>query len=116
MGIRSEQLPMIPFGDAAEIDGDSTEVTVHTVINAPDWTGDDTLDPALSFPYRLSPQARRSGPHVYQSAMRMSFLLTNSSMPNRPSSRPKPERFTPPNGSSTPSIPTALTKTMPAWI
>ena len=48
--------------------------------------------------------------------MRMSFLLTNSSMPNLPSSRPKPDRFTPPNGSSAPSAPTALTNTMPASI
>src|SRR4029434_2914459 len=35
-------------------------------------------------------------------------------MPNLPSSRPKPDRFTPPNGSSTPSAPTALMNTMPA--
>jgi len=45
---------------------------------------------------------------------RMSFLFTNSSIPYLPSSRPKPERLTPPNGSSTPSAPTALTNTMPA--
>ena len=44
---------------------------------------------------------------------RISFLLTNSSMPYLPSSRPKPERLTPPNGSSAPSRPTPLTKTMP---
>ncbi len=48
--------------------------------------------------------------------VRMSFLLTNSSMPNRPSSRPKPERFIPPNGNSTPSAPTPLMKTIPASI
>jgi hypothetical protein len=48
--------------------------------------------------------------------MRMSFLFTNSSMPNLPSSRPNPDRFTPPNGSSALSAPTKLTKTMPASI
>ena len=48
--------------------------------------------------------------------MRINFLLTNSSMPKRPSSRPKPERLIPPNGNSTPSAPTALTNTMPASI
>ena len=30
----------------------------------------------------------------------MSFLFENSSMPNRPSSRPMPEFLTPPNGRS----------------
>jgi hypothetical protein len=48
VGIRSERLPMILFGDAAGIDEDSTEVVVRSVINAPDWTGDDTLDPKRS--------------------------------------------------------------------
>ena len=47
---------------------------------------------------------------------RMSFLLTNSSAPKRPSSRPNPERLTPPKGSSALSAPTALTNTMPASI
>src|SRR4051794_10474615 len=51
-----------------------------------------------------------------QPPTRISFLLTNSCMPNRPSSRPKPDDFTPPKGSSTPSAPTALMKTMPASI
>jgi hypothetical protein len=40
---------------------------------------------------------------------RISFLLTNSSMPYRPSSLPKPDRLTPPKGSSAPSSPTPLT-------
>ena len=62
----------------------------------------------------VRPQPQR--PAVGQVTVRISFLLTNSSMPKRPSSRPKPERFTPPNGSSTPSAPTPLTKTMPASI
>src|SRR5436190_2100425 len=45
---------------------------------------------------------------------RISFLLTNSSIPYGPSSRPKPDRLTPPNGNSAPSRRTPLTKTMPA--
>ena len=55
--------------------------------------------------------ARRSGQPT-----RISFLLTNSSAPYLPSSRPEPERLTPPNGSSAPSAPTMLTYTMPASI
>src|SRR6476620_8457536 len=55
--------------------------------------------------------ARRSGQPT-----RISFLLTNSSAPYLPSSRPEPERLTPPNGSSAPSAPTMLTYTIPASI
>jgi NADPH:quinone reductase-like Zn-dependent oxidoreductase len=46
VGIKAEQLPMILGCDAAGID-ESTgdEVVVHAVINAPGWTGDDTVDP-----------------------------------------------------------------------
>lgn len=43
----------------------------------------------------------------------MSFLFRNSSIPHRPSSRPNPDRFNPPNGISTPSAPTPLMKTIP---
>ncbi len=46
VGIKADQLPMILGCDAAGIDettGD--EVVVHSVINVPDWRGDDTLDP-----------------------------------------------------------------------
>ena len=59
---------------------------------------------------------RRRGNGAHRHPIRISFLLTNSSMPNRPSSRPKPERLTPPNGSSMLSAPTMLTNTMPASI
>ena len=46
VGIRSEQLPMILGCDAAGVDeATGEEVVVHAVINAPGWTGDDTLDP-----------------------------------------------------------------------
>ncbi|MDQ6849677.1 MAG: zinc-binding dehydrogenase [Actinomycetota bacterium] len=46
VGIKSEQLPMILGCDAAGIDESSgDEVVVHAVVNAPGWTGDDTLDP-----------------------------------------------------------------------
>jgi NADPH:quinone reductase-like Zn-dependent oxidoreductase len=46
VGLKAEQLPMILGGDAAGID-ESTgdEVVVHSVINTPGWTGDDTVDP-----------------------------------------------------------------------
>jgi NADPH:quinone reductase-like Zn-dependent oxidoreductase len=49
VGIKAEQLPMILGCDAAGID-ESTgeEVVVHSVINAPGWEGDDTLDPRRS--------------------------------------------------------------------
>jgi NADPH:quinone reductase-like Zn-dependent oxidoreductase len=46
VGITAEQLPMILGCDAAGIDESTgAEVVVHSVINAPGWTGDDTLDP-----------------------------------------------------------------------
>ncbi len=46
VGIKAEQLPMILGCDAAGVD-ESTgdEVVVHAVVNAPGWSGDDTLDP-----------------------------------------------------------------------
>ncbi len=48
VGLKQEQLPMILGCDAAGLDEDGNEVVVHAVINAPDWTGDDTLDPKRS--------------------------------------------------------------------
>jgi len=49
VGITSEQLPMILGCDAAGIDeATGDEVVVHSVINAADWRGDDTLDPQRS--------------------------------------------------------------------
>jgi NADPH:quinone reductase-like Zn-dependent oxidoreductase len=48
VGIRPDQLPMILGGDAAGIDEDGNAVVVHSVITAPGWTGDDTLDPKRS--------------------------------------------------------------------
>jgi NADPH:quinone reductase-like Zn-dependent oxidoreductase len=46
VGIKQEQLPMILGCDAAGIDeATGDEVVVHSVINTPGWTGDDTLDP-----------------------------------------------------------------------
>ena len=46
VGIKAEQLPMILGCDAAGIDESTgAEVVVHAVINAPGWSGDDTLDP-----------------------------------------------------------------------
>jgi NADPH:quinone reductase-like Zn-dependent oxidoreductase len=49
VGIKAEQLPMILGCDAAGIDESTgAEVIVHSVINAPGWTGDETLDPRRS--------------------------------------------------------------------
>ncbi len=69
---------------------------------------------------RRRPRRRRPGPPARQGfrsaassggdqALRINFLLTNSSAPKRPSSRPKPERLKPPKGSSGLSAPTRLT-------
>ncbi len=57
---------------------------------------------------------RQSGLAVAGQPIRIIFLLTNSSAPKRPSSRPEPERLTPPKGSSAPSASTTFTNTMPA--
>jgi NADPH:quinone reductase-like Zn-dependent oxidoreductase len=48
VGLREESLPMILGTDAAGLDEDGNEVIVHSVINEPGWTGDDTLDPKRS--------------------------------------------------------------------
>jgi len=49
VGIKAEQLPMILGCDAAGIDESTgAEVVVHSVINQPGWTGDETLDPGRS--------------------------------------------------------------------
>src|ERR671930_251032 len=46
VGIKAEQLPMILGTDAAGVDeATGDEVVVHSVINTPGWTGDDTVDP-----------------------------------------------------------------------
>jgi NADPH:quinone reductase-like Zn-dependent oxidoreductase len=46
VGIKQDRLPMILGCDAAGIDESSgDEVVVHSVINVPGWTGDETLDP-----------------------------------------------------------------------
>ncbi|CUR55914.1 Zn-dependent oxidoreductase, NADPH:quinone reductase [metagenome] len=48
VGLKQEALPMIVGCDAAGYDEDGNEVVVHAVINAPGWTGDETLDPRRS--------------------------------------------------------------------
>ncbi|MBE8517125.1 zinc-binding dehydrogenase [Amycolatopsis sp. H6(2020)] len=45
VGIKPDQFPMILGCDGAGILDDGTEVVIHSVINAPGWQGDDTLDP-----------------------------------------------------------------------
>jgi NADPH:quinone reductase-like Zn-dependent oxidoreductase len=48
VGLAEDRLPMILGCDAAGIDEDGNEVVVHAVISAPDWRGDETLDPKRS--------------------------------------------------------------------
>ncbi len=45
VGIKPDQFPMILGCDGAGLLDDGTEVVIHSVINAPGWQGDDTLDP-----------------------------------------------------------------------
>src|SRR3954454_11497164 len=45
VGIKPEQFPMILGCDGAGTLDDGSEVVLHSVINAPGWQGDDTLDP-----------------------------------------------------------------------
>ncbi|WP_236793624.1 zinc-binding dehydrogenase [Amycolatopsis sp. GM8] len=45
VGIKAEQFPMILGCDGAGVLEDGTEVVLHSVVNAPGWQGDDTLDP-----------------------------------------------------------------------
>lgn len=45
VGIKPEQFPMILGCDGAGVTEDGTDVVLHSVINAPGWQGDDTLDP-----------------------------------------------------------------------
>ena len=45
VGIKPEQFPMILGCDGAGVLDDGTEVVIHSVIAAPGWTGDETLDP-----------------------------------------------------------------------
>ncbi|GHF61714.1 NADPH:quinone reductase-like Zn-dependent oxidoreductase [Amycolatopsis bartoniae] len=45
VGIKAEQFPMIVGCDGAGVLEDGTEVVLHSVVNAPGWQGDDTLDP-----------------------------------------------------------------------
>jgi NADPH:quinone reductase-like Zn-dependent oxidoreductase len=48
VGITQERLPMILGCDAAGMVDSGAEVVVHSVINAPGWAGDETLDPGRS--------------------------------------------------------------------
>ncbi len=45
VGIKPDQFPMILGCDGAGVLDDGTEVVLHSVVNAPGWRGDDTLDP-----------------------------------------------------------------------
>jgi NADPH:quinone reductase-like Zn-dependent oxidoreductase len=45
VGIKPDQFPMILGCDGAGTLDDGSEVVIHSVVNAPGWQGDDTLDP-----------------------------------------------------------------------
>lgn len=45
VGIKAEQFPMVLGMDAAGTLDDGSEVVVYPVVNAPGWSGDQTLDP-----------------------------------------------------------------------
>ena len=45
VGIKPDRFPMILGCDGAGTLDDGSEVVIHSVINAPGWQGDDTLDP-----------------------------------------------------------------------
>ena len=48
VGLSEDRLPMILGCDAAGRDEDGNDVVVHSVINDPDWRGDETFDPKRS--------------------------------------------------------------------
>jgi NADPH:quinone reductase-like Zn-dependent oxidoreductase len=48
VGLPEDRLPMILGCDAAGVDEEGNEVIVHSVISAPDWRGDETMDPKRS--------------------------------------------------------------------
>jgi NADPH:quinone reductase-like Zn-dependent oxidoreductase len=48
VGLAEDALPMILGTDAAGVDADGNDVIVHAVVNDPEWTGDEALDPRLS--------------------------------------------------------------------
>lgn len=48
VGLPADRLPMILGCDAAGVDDDGNEVIIHGVVSAPDWRGDETLDPQRS--------------------------------------------------------------------
>ena len=45
VGISSDLFPMILGCDGTGTLEDSTEVVIHSIVTAPDWRGDETLDP-----------------------------------------------------------------------
>ncbi len=48
VGLPADRLPMILGCDAAGVTDEGREVVVHAVVSAPDWKGDETLDPRRS--------------------------------------------------------------------
>lgn len=55
VGLAAERLPMVLGCDGAGVDDDGNEVLVHAVVAAPDWFGDETLDPKRSLLSEVHP-------------------------------------------------------------
>ena len=55
VGLRPDRLPMVLGCDAAGVTDDGREVVVHALVGDPDWSGDETLDPARSILSELHP-------------------------------------------------------------
>jgi hypothetical protein len=95
-------------------------VEMHTLVVGQALTGHARLPLSLRGPHsETASPSQRTGRFRCAGRgqpIRMSLELTNSSAPALPSSRPVPDRLTPPKGSSGASALTTLTKTMPALI
>ena len=55
VGISKDRFPMILGCDASGVDPDGREVVVHSVISAPGWSGDETLDPGRTLLSEVHP-------------------------------------------------------------
>jgi NADPH:quinone reductase-like Zn-dependent oxidoreductase len=55
VGISEDRFPMILGCDGAGTLEDGTDVVIHSIVNAPDWRGDETLDPRRTLLTEESP-------------------------------------------------------------
>jgi NADPH:quinone reductase-like Zn-dependent oxidoreductase len=64
VGLPVDRLPMVLGTDAAGVTDDGREVIVHSVITAPGWTGEETLDPRRTLLSELHPGTLAEYVHV----------------------------------------------------